>query len=148
MATVTFSPKSRRDPLDIGDYIAKDSPANARRFIDKLAEQCRRVGAAPIGYTSREDLAHGTARPVRDFLQTGRRHGAHRADTARLAQSPGGSSRQKRNDLKRLGPAVGSGGPAGVDAVVGGGADGRGLREGRTWNLFLKPFLPSMIAAE
>lgn len=31
MASVTFSPKSRQDLLDIGDHIAKDSPTNARR---------------------------------------------------------------------------------------------------------------------
>ena len=59
MAAVTFSPKSRQDLLDIGDYIAKDSPANARRFIGKLIDQCKRIGRAPLGYVSREDLAPG-----------------------------------------------------------------------------------------
>jgi len=59
MAAVAFSPKSRQDLLDIGDYIAKDSRVNARRFVDKLMEQCRRIGCAPLGYTSREDLAAG-----------------------------------------------------------------------------------------
>ena len=48
MAAVTFSPKSRQDLLDIGDYIAKDSRANARRFIGKLMEQCKRIGNAPF----------------------------------------------------------------------------------------------------
>ena len=57
MAAVTFSPKSRQDLLDIGDYIAKDSRANARRFVGKLMEQCKRIGNAPLGYASREDLA-------------------------------------------------------------------------------------------
>ncbi len=59
MASVTFSPKSRQDLLDIGDYIAKDSRANARRFVGKLMEQCQRVGKAPLAYASREDLAPG-----------------------------------------------------------------------------------------
>ena len=59
MAAVTFSPKSRQDLLDIGDYIAKDSRANARRFVGKLMEQCQRVGKAPLAYTGREDLAPG-----------------------------------------------------------------------------------------
>ena len=59
MASVTFSPKSRQDLLDIGDYIAKDSRANARRFVGKLKEQCQRIGQSPLGYTSREDLAPG-----------------------------------------------------------------------------------------
>ncbi len=59
MAKVTFSPKSRQDLLDIGDYIAKASKANARRFVAKLIEQCQRIGNAPLGYVGREDLAPG-----------------------------------------------------------------------------------------
>jgi|694.fasta_scaffold29263_5 toxin ParE1/3/4 len=59
MASVTFSPKSRQDLLDIGDYIAKDSRTNARRFVGRLMEQCQRIGQSPLGYTSREDLAPG-----------------------------------------------------------------------------------------
>ena len=59
MAPVTFSPKSRQDLLDIGDYIAKDSRANARRFVAKLMEQCQRIGASPMGYVGREDLTPG-----------------------------------------------------------------------------------------
>lgn len=59
MAAVTFSPKSRQDLLDIGDYIARDSRANARRFVDKLMAQCKRIGNAPLGYAGREDLAPG-----------------------------------------------------------------------------------------
>lgn len=59
MAKVAFSPKSRQDLLDIGDYIAKDSRANARRFVGKLMEQCQRIGASPMGYVGREDLAPG-----------------------------------------------------------------------------------------
>ena len=59
MASVTFSPKSRQDLLDIGDYIAKDGRANARRFVGKLMEQCERISHAPLAYTGREDLAPG-----------------------------------------------------------------------------------------
>lgn len=59
MARVTFSPKSRQDLIDIGDYIARDSRANARRFVAKLMEQCQRIGNAPMGYVGREDLAPG-----------------------------------------------------------------------------------------
>jgi plasmid stabilization system protein ParE len=74
MISVTFSPKSRHDLLGIGDYIAKDSLANARSFIDKLVEQCNRIGNAPLGYTSRDDLAPGLrmadggARPLCDLF--------------------------------------------------------------------------------
>lgn len=59
MAEVTFSPKARQDLIDIGDTIARDSRANARRFVARLIEQCRRVGHAPPGYAGREDLAPG-----------------------------------------------------------------------------------------
>ena len=59
MAAVSFSPKSRQDLLEIGDHIAKDSPANARRFVGKLIDQCKRIGRAPLGYVSRDDLAPG-----------------------------------------------------------------------------------------
>ena len=59
MAAVTFSPKSRQDLLDIGDYIAKDSRANARRFVGKLMKQCKCIGDAPLGYAGREYLAPG-----------------------------------------------------------------------------------------
>jgi toxin ParE1/3/4 len=59
MAAVTFSPKSRQDLIDIGDYIARDSRANARRFVARLFEQCRRIDRAPLSYVSREDLAPG-----------------------------------------------------------------------------------------
>ena len=59
MAAVTFSPKARQDLLDIGEYIAKDSRPNARRFVAKLMEQCKRIGNAPLGFAGREDLAPG-----------------------------------------------------------------------------------------
>jgi len=59
LATVTFSPQSRQDLIDIGDYIAQDSRANARRFVAKLRDQCRRIGRAPFGYVNREDLTPG-----------------------------------------------------------------------------------------
>jgi len=59
MAAVTFSPKSRQDLIDIGDHTAKDSRANARHFVGKLMDQCKRIARAPHGYVSRKDLAPG-----------------------------------------------------------------------------------------
>lgn len=59
MASVTFSPKSRHDLIDIGDYIARDSRANARRFVDRLMDRCQRIRHAPLSYPGREDLAPG-----------------------------------------------------------------------------------------
>jgi len=57
MAAVTFSPQARHDLLDIGDYIAKDNRANARRFVGKLIDQCRQIGETPMAYPSRHELA-------------------------------------------------------------------------------------------
>ena len=59
MIAVTFSPQSRQDLLAIGDYIAQDSRAQARRFVLKLMEQCQRIGNAPLAYPGREDLVPG-----------------------------------------------------------------------------------------
>lgn len=56
---VSFSPKSRQDLFEIGDFIAKDSRANARRFIGKLIKQCERISHAPLSYAAREELAPG-----------------------------------------------------------------------------------------
>lgn len=59
MPKLSFSPKSRQDLLDIGDYIAQDSRANARQFVAKLMVQCQRIGHAPMSYVSRDDLVPG-----------------------------------------------------------------------------------------
>ncbi|HEY4371295.1 MAG TPA: type II toxin-antitoxin system RelE/ParE family toxin [Burkholderiales bacterium] len=59
MAGVAFSPKALQDLRDIGDYIARDSRANARSFVGKLQQQCQRIGSAPLAYPAREDLAPG-----------------------------------------------------------------------------------------
>jgi toxin ParE1/3/4 len=56
-AAVALSPLAKQDLIGIGDYIAQDSRAGARRFVGKLQEQCRRIGCAPLAYASREDLA-------------------------------------------------------------------------------------------
>ncbi|MCM2289228.1 MAG: type II toxin-antitoxin system RelE/ParE family toxin [Sulfuritalea sp.] len=66
MAAVTFSPKSRQDLLDISDYIAKESRANARRFVARLIDQCKRIGRAPLGYVGRDDLAPGVRMAAMD----------------------------------------------------------------------------------
>ena len=56
---VAFAPKARLDLLDIGDHIAQDSPAEARRFVARLTVQCQRIGRSPFGYASRKDLIAG-----------------------------------------------------------------------------------------
>ncbi|MBF0462055.1 MAG: type II toxin-antitoxin system RelE/ParE family toxin [Magnetococcales bacterium] len=68
MTAVTFSPESRQDLLDIGDYIAKDSLANARRFVGRLVDQCRQIGQAPLANPERS----GAQRKFGTLLQTAR----------------------------------------------------------------------------
>ena len=48
-----FSPLAQADLDAIGDYIAKDSPANALRFIQGLREQCHKISRAPMAYVAR-----------------------------------------------------------------------------------------------
>ena len=53
---VEFSPRAVSDLTDIGDYIAKDSPANADDFINALLDYCLDIKHAPEGYTARPEL--------------------------------------------------------------------------------------------
>lgn len=59
MAKLVFSPKSQQDLIEIGDFIAQSSPANARDFVKKLIAQCKRIVVSPLAYVAREDLAPG-----------------------------------------------------------------------------------------
>ena len=54
-----LSPLAETDIEAIGDYIAKDSPANALRFIQELRAQCRKITKAPMAYVARPDLGEG-----------------------------------------------------------------------------------------
>ena len=54
-----LSPLAQADLEAIGDYIAKDSPANALRFIQGLREQCQKISRAPMAYVARPELSDG-----------------------------------------------------------------------------------------
>lgn len=43
MSRCVFTLEARADLLQIHDYIAEGSPANALRFVDRLEEQCVRL---------------------------------------------------------------------------------------------------------
>ena len=61
MSRCVFSLEARADLLQIFDYIAQDSPANALLFVDRLEEQSQRLadypwmGVARPETTSRDD---------------------------------------------------------------------------------------------
>ncbi len=45
---IIWSPNSLQQLKNIGDYIATDSPGNARKFIDKLIESVERLKQFPL----------------------------------------------------------------------------------------------------
>jgi plasmid stabilization system protein ParE len=45
-----FSPPSRIDLLEIGDYIADNNPRAARRIVRDLLARCRDVAARPLAF--------------------------------------------------------------------------------------------------
>jgi len=51
-----LSPLAQSDLETIGDYIAKDSPLNALRFVEGLRSQCQRIVLSPLGYPARAEL--------------------------------------------------------------------------------------------
>jgi plasmid stabilization system protein ParE len=53
MAQLRFTESAERDLMDIGNFIARDSPANAARFMARLEEHCELLAApnCPAGAT-------------------------------------------------------------------------------------------------
>jgi toxin ParE1/3/4 len=56
MARLRFSKRAELDLVEVGDFIAVDSPANARRFIANIEEYCRVLEDYPLLGRVREDL--------------------------------------------------------------------------------------------
>lgn len=59
---LAFSPAARRDLVDIGDYIARDSRRQAFRFVDGLERFCATLVSQPERYPH---LARHAARGIR-----------------------------------------------------------------------------------
>lgn len=60
MTRVCLSPKAQADLDDIWIYIAKDSPANADKFIDRLVDTIQQIlSTAPMAGRAREELGEG-----------------------------------------------------------------------------------------
>ncbi len=56
MSQLSFSPEARQDLRDIVGYIAKDTPASARKLVDLLDETCRQLAKLPGMGSKRDDL--------------------------------------------------------------------------------------------
>lgn len=68
MSRLVFSPVARRDLIEIGDYIAQDSRASARKFVAKLRDQCERISKMPSAYPLRDRTAGIRYAPVGKYL--------------------------------------------------------------------------------
>ena len=53
---IELSPLAEADLESIGDYIALDSPGNARHFILGMRDHCQRIALAPMAYVARPEL--------------------------------------------------------------------------------------------
>lgn len=54
-----ITPLAAHDLEEIGDYIARDNPSRAARFIAELRVQCEKICLNPAGYRRRAELSDG-----------------------------------------------------------------------------------------
>ena len=67
--TFRLSPEAEADIAAIAEYVAEDNPAAAGRLVDRLLEQCRRLGEFPKLGASRDDVRPGLRLfPVGNYL--------------------------------------------------------------------------------
>lgn len=66
---LTFSPRAAADLNEIADYIARDGPGRALRFVQEIRERCAGIVLAPQGAVRRDDLLPGIRMvPFRRYL--------------------------------------------------------------------------------
>lgn len=61
---VVFSPRSEEDLEEIADFIARDSPRHAIRFIAEIRATCGKLADAPLGHELQAQLQTGIRRAV------------------------------------------------------------------------------------
>ncbi len=61
---VVFSPRSEEDLEEMADFIARDSPRRAVRFIAEVRVTCEKLAEAPLGYELQPQLDPGIRRTV------------------------------------------------------------------------------------
>ncbi|MFI4973906.1 MAG: type II toxin-antitoxin system RelE/ParE family toxin [Caulobacterales bacterium] len=79
MTLYRFSSLARADFAEITRFIARDSPAAARRVGDAIRASCAQLGERPSMGHTREDLTH---LPLRFWNVAGRYLIAYRGDAA------------------------------------------------------------------
>ena len=60
MPRLRITEHAENDLVEIGTFIAKDSPVNAARFIAAIEEHCRILAAHPLIGRVRDELLPGT----------------------------------------------------------------------------------------
>lgn len=75
---VVFSAEAKRDLLEIGDFIAKDSPTRAKSFVIELRDKARKLADMPSAFSIVPELErHGIRRRSHgDYLIFYRVHAA------------------------------------------------------------------------
>lgn len=64
MRRTRLSPRAARDLEEIGDFIARDSPARAVSFIEELLAKCDVIAKTPAAWPKPPGLALGVRRAV------------------------------------------------------------------------------------
>jgi toxin ParE1/3/4 len=59
MADLHFTENAERDLVEIGNFIARDSPANAAQFVLRLEQHCSLLASHPLAGRVRDELAPG-----------------------------------------------------------------------------------------
>ena len=59
MARLVFEARVADYLTSIGEFIGRDNPGNAERFIQKLETRCRKIAQAPFMGRTRDDLSPG-----------------------------------------------------------------------------------------
>ena len=65
---VVFSPAAQRDLIEIGDYIAVDSPRRALSFVAELRVACRSLASDSLRYPYHPDLDDVRRMPIGAYL--------------------------------------------------------------------------------
>lgn len=59
MPQLRFTENAERDLADIGNFIARDNPINAARFVARVEEHCQLLAAHPLLGRARDELVPG-----------------------------------------------------------------------------------------
>jgi len=59
VARLRFTESAERDLIEIGNFIARDNPTNAARFVERVEEHCQLLASYPLIGRVREELVPG-----------------------------------------------------------------------------------------